>query len=156
MTAIEQAVRAALDKLVLAFEHEIADVDGTVSVFVEALRDMAPLDIEGAVTRVIRTERYFPRPAILRGHALEEQLARTVWVDPNAAKEDRICALCGAEGYWLRGVQPPPPDEKQWTARAIESGTAAPVYAERIEILHDYGCPIRHRGQGISLSTNVA
>jgi hypothetical protein len=156
MTAIDEAVRAALGKLQIAFEHELSDLDGTIAVFTEALRDMAPLDIEGAVTRVIRTERYFPRPAVLRGHALEEQLARTVWVTPYQAGEDRICPFCRAEGYWLRGIQQPDPDPRFWPKRLIEDGTAAPRYVERIEVLHDYGCRLRNRDQGVGITTNAA
>ena len=91
MTAVETAIRSALGRLTIAFEHELVDLEGTVSVWLEALRDMAPLDIDGAVTRVIRNEGYFPRPAVVRGHALEEQLARTVWVAPYTPGEERIC-----------------------------------------------------------------
>jgi hypothetical protein len=156
MTAIDEAIRSALGKLQIAFEHDLSDVEGTIAVFTEALRDMAPLDIEGAVVRVIRNERYFPRPSILRGHALEEQLARTVWVTEKRDQEDRVCSLCGAQGYWLRGVQQPEPDPRWWPARLIENGTAAPRYVERLEILHSFTCPIRHRDQGISITTNAA
>lgn len=156
MTAIEEAVRAALGKLIIAFEHEVADVDATVAVFTEAMRDLAPLDIQGAATRVIRGERYFPRPSIFRGHALEEQMARTVWAQPYSAGDDRICPFCSAEGYWLRGVQQPDPDPRFWPARVIESGGAKPSFVERIEVLHDYGCKLRHRDQGVSLVASVA
>lgn len=150
MTAIEEAVRAALGKLTIAFEHELSDLEGTVIVFTEALRDLAPLDIEGAVVRVIRTERFFPRPAILRGHALEEQMARTVWAPK--VEDDSCCPLCGAKGFWLRGVQQPEPDERWWAKRVRENGDAAPRFHERIEVMHTFLCPIRHREQPLGVT----
>jgi hypothetical protein len=156
MTAVEGAVRAALGKLTIAFEHELSDLEGTVSVFVEALRDMAPLDIDGATTRVIRTERYFPRPAILRGHALEEQLARAVWVAPYNSGDDRMCPFCSADGYWLRGFQQPDRNPEKIPKRVVDSGEYKGQYVERIEVLHDYTCRLRHPAQGYGITTNAA
>jgi hypothetical protein len=156
MTAIEEAVRSALGKLTIAFEHELPDLESTVAVFTEALRDLAPLDIDGATTRVIRTERYFPRPAILRGHALEEQLARTVWVAPYIAGDDRICPLCGADGYWLRGFQQPDRDESKVPKKVLDAGEHKGRFVERIEVLHDYACRLRHPAQGYGITTNAA
>lgn len=130
MTAIELAVRKALAKLMTAFRQDIEETDETALVYLEALRDLEPLDIDGGVVRVIRGERYFPRPAILRAYALEERTARTVMVRPLIhSGDDILCSLCGATGVWLRSV-------------TNDRGTF-----ERIETSHKYECPVKREDQ---------
>ena len=73
-----------------------------------------------------------------------------------AAGLSGAAAACGADGFWLRGVQQPEPNPKTTPAKAIESGDRKAMYYERIEVLHDYGCRIRHRDQGVNLTTNAA
>jgi len=147
MTALELAVRAALGKLMVAFRQDIEDVDQTVAVYIDALRDLDPIDISGGTQRTIRGERFFPRPAILRGYAMEERTARTVTVRPIAVHDDTLCSLCGSTKRWLRPVQQPEPDPRHWTQAAINRGEAKAHAYSRDEVQHEYDCPLRRPDQ---------
>lgn len=135
MTALELAVRKALAKMMTAFRQDIEDVDETALVYLEALRDLDPIDIDGGTTRAIRAERYFPRPSILRAFALEERTARTVMVRPLAyTGEDILCSQCGATSLWDREV-------------TNDRGTFF-----RFEVTHRYECPLKRTDQpGLSM-----
>jgi hypothetical protein len=135
MNPLELAVRKSMAKLVTAFGQKVDDADETVFVYLEALRDLEPLDIEGGTARAIRAERYFPRPSILRSFALEERTARTVMVRPLIhTGEDILCSQCGSTSVWLRFVD-------------VRGGI------ERIEVSHRHGCPLRRTDQpGVSLA----
>jgi hypothetical protein len=147
MTALELAVRKAMAKLVTAFGQKIEDTDETLLVYLEALRDLDSLDIDGGVTRAIRAERYFPRPSILRAYALEERTARTVTVRAPRAESDALCPLCGTTKLWDRTVQQPDPDPKYFTPRVIESGEFKAKTLLRPEIEHRWECPLRRADQ---------
>jgi hypothetical protein len=156
MTALEQAVRVALAKLITAFGEKIENTDQSTAVYVDALRDLEPLDIEGGVRRAIRAERFFPRPAVLRTYALEERTGRTVTVRPISKDEDTLCSLCGAKGRWLRDVQQPDPDPKFWTDAAIRRGDATPRAYKRDEVRHEYDCPLKRPDQPGAMMAAVA
>lgn len=138
MSPLEQAVRRALAKLMTAFPNrEIASIDQTVAVYLDVVRDVDPIDVDGGVVRAIRSEaRYFPTPATLRGYAMEERTARTVMVRPLVhIGEDVLCTLCGATKLWDRQVE---------NAR----GTFF-----RYEVLHASHCALRRPDQGMMTIT---
>jgi hypothetical protein len=156
MTGLEVAVRRALLKLVTAFGQKIDDAEETILVYVEALRDLEPLDVDGGTQRAIRGERFFPRPSILRAYALEERTARTVHIRPITQDEDTLCSLCGAKNRWLRDVQQPDPDPKFWTDAAIRRGDATPRAYKRDEVRHEYDCPLKRPDQPGAMMAAVA
>jgi hypothetical protein len=156
MKPIEAAVRRALLKLVTAFGQKIEDTDETVAVYLETLLDLDPLDVDGGAQRAIRSERFFPRPSILRAFALEERTARTVTIRPLVHATDTLCSLCGSTKRWLRTVQQPEPDLKYWTERAIARGEATPRSYQRDEVLHEYDCPLRRPDQAGATLAAVA
>jgi hypothetical protein len=147
MNPLEIAVRKSLAKLVTALGDKLENPEESVFVYLEALRDLEPLDIEGGASRAIRAERFFPRPAVLRAYALEERTGRTVSVRPITQDEGTLCSLCGSKSRWLRDVQQPDPDPKHWTEAAIRRGDATPRAYQRDEVRHDHGCPLKREDQ---------
>jgi len=156
MNPLEIAVRRGLLKLVTAFGQKLDDTDETLLVYLEALRDLDPIDIDGGVTRAIRAERYFPRPSILRAYALEERTARSVHIVPIRQNEETKCPLCGATRLWMRKVTTPAPDPKYFTQRAINSGAFVSRELERAEIEHRLECPMRRTDQPALILTKGA
>jgi hypothetical protein len=149
-TTLKDAVRDALAKLCIAFDHKLDDPEASIDVYAEALRDLAPIDIERGAIRVIREEpRFFPKPAMLRQHAVEERTARTAWTawlpPTDADAGDSHCPVCGATKFWGRVVEVPPPDPRYFTARAAARFPARTI--TRTEVLHRPGCKLRRADQ---------
>ena len=157
MSPLELAVRKALAKLALAFGDKLENAEESLFVYLESVRDLEPLDIDGGVSRAIRAEKFFPRPAVLRAYALEERTARTVNVRPLRFQgDDVLCALCGATRVWVRRHQQPDPDPKYFTQRVINSGQHAAKLVERTEIDHKIDCPIKRPDQPALILTKGA
>lgn len=131
--ALEPAVRRALAKFVIALGNKLeGSIDESVEVYLTAVSDLEHFDIDGAVPRIIRGEKFFPKPAVLRAYALEERIARTVMVRPLVyTGEDIQCSACGATKLWGREV------------------TNARGTFFRYEVLHASHCHLRRADQGM-------
>jgi hypothetical protein len=147
MNDLERSVRQGLFQLVVAFRKDLEEAEASVVVYTEAMRDLEPQYVDDGVCRAIRSERFFPPPAVLRAYALEARTARTATVRPIAQSDDPKCALCGATRIWLRELQTPDPDPRYFSAKAIDSGIFASRRIQRVEIEHKTSCSLKREDQ---------
>jgi len=93
-----------LERLAAVFGR--SEVDETaLDGYREALAGLSPTAVDAAVRVCIRQERFFPRPSVLRRHALEHQ-AQQATADAHDPASALVCRRCHTH-RWYAGYRCP-------------------------------------------------